>query len=260
MNLSIGICISLDTNSEFLLHQLISVYNLVGVKYKEVILCGQLNDACWKVAEGFSSNVLSIKYIPYEGPPDKPGHITKKKNMIADIAFFDNLVVMHDYLTLPSLFAEHMPVKFEVYVPPIHNLEGTRHADWMINPEKLQYYINCTPGIAASLMTAAPHENAPKYVNALPYSVKYMTPIQYISGGFICCKTEIMRDNPFNENLYWGDAEDLEWSERIVAKYGLKTTAWDASVQPVKILKPNKWAVTVMPDHIIKGLKEFYGL
>jgi hypothetical protein len=269
MNLSIGICISPQTNHMYFTHQMICVYNLTGLRHKEVVLCGEMNNECYRVAESFG-DVMSIKYIPYEGPSDKKGHITKKKNMIADIAFFENLVLMHDYFAMPTTFAEHLPLnKWDVYCSPIHTAEGKRHSDWMVNPEKLQTYINeevlsarrdDVRSVAERLMAAAPHENAPKYVNALPYSVTYLSPIMYVSGGFICIKTEIMREIKFDENLYWGDAEDVEWSERLVAKYKLSNTAWKGNVPPVKVLKSNKWAVTEMPIDVIKGIKAHYGI
>lgn len=259
MNLSIGICVSPSTPAEFLSRQMISVYNLTGLRHTEVIICGNMSNDCFTVAEGFAST-LSIKYIPYEGPLEKPGHITKKKNLIADIAFFDNLVLMHDYFLLPPAFAEHLPHKYDVYVPPIVTAEGKRGADWMINPEKLDNFLLARPDIAHHLMSVAPHENAPKYVNALNYSIKYMGYVQYISGGFISCRTEVFRDNPMNEDLYWGDAEDLCWSERIVDKYRLSTNAWNEAVRPVRCMKHNKWAVTEMPLEVVKELRDFYGI
>lgn len=261
MNFTFGICVSKDTPHDRLFNQLVSIVNASQyMKYIEVIIAGDMNPDAFKVVEGFSSN-LSIKYLPYEGPSDKPGHITKKKNDIADIAFFDNICLMHDYYNIPLDFAEAIPkTPWDITVLPIVTREGARHSDWLVNPAHMQKYIDSVPGVADELMAVAPHENNPKYVCGLPYHVKYMTPIQYISGGFIVCKTEVMRDNPFDEKMYWGDAEDLDWSARVVPKYRLITTAWNNSTRPVRVTKSNKWAVSEIPAHIIQGLKSYYGL
>lgn len=260
MNFSFGVCVSEKTTSHHLISQLRAIKQAAShLKYYETILCGHLsNEAYTEVQE--IAEYFSLKYLPYEGSADKPGHITKKKNMIADIAFFDNLCLMHDYFRIPEDFCQHIPAKYNIYVVPIRTLEGKQHSDWVVNPNKLQAYIDSTPGAAEDLMKVAPHENAPKYVCGVPYSMTSLIPIQYISGGFITIKTNIMRDNPFDENLFWGDAEDLVWSEKVVPKYGLVTKAFETKVQPVRIMKPNKWAVSRMPDSVINGLKDFYGL
>ena len=129
----------------------------------------------------------------------------------------------------------------------------------------LQFLLN-VPEAGNELMKAAPHENAPKYVCGLPYSTMGMNPIQYISGGFITIKTDVMRAVPFDETLYQGDAEDVEWSERLVYNYSLKTEAWrntncdSNNIGYVKVQKPNKWAVIEMPRSVLTELRTYYGL
>jgi hypothetical protein len=257
MNFTFGICVSPETPWGRLAVMLEAISKAADhLKYHEVILVGHLNDNCMHV---LSHNSKWAKYLPYEGPEDKPAHITKKKNLIADIAAFDNLCIMHDYLLVPEDFSFWIPKKYSIYIAPVHTMEGDRSSDWLVNPEKMQRYLIDTPGVDDVLMDVAPFENAPKYVCALPYAEKGLMPIQYVSGGFITCKTEVIRDNPLNEDLYWGDAEDLEWSERVVPKYGLVTQG-EKTVQPVKILKPLKWAVNEIPSVVIEGLKSYYGL
>lgn len=263
MNFTFGICVSVGTPLLALKHQFISIYGAKTVgelKYFEIVVAGQLSDECQDFLAHEGREGIPIKYIPYEGPSDKPAHITKKKNLIADIAFFDNLCVMHDYFRLPETFFRFMPAKWDIYSHPITTAEGYRHSDWVINPNKMQRYIDGTPGTAERLMEVAPWENAPKYVCGVPYTEKRLVPIQYVSGGFITCKTQVLRDEPFNEDLYWGDAEDVEWSERVVPKYGLTTSREEPMVEPVKIMKPNKWAVPTIPPDIVEGLLRFYGL
>jgi hypothetical protein len=41
----------------------------------------------------------------------------------------------------------------------------------------------------------------------------------YQSGGFVVAKTQLIIDNPFNEQLSWGQADDVEWSLRVRHRY-----------------------------------------
>jgi hypothetical protein len=41
----------------------------------------------------------------------------------------------------------------------------------------------------------------------------------YQSGGYMLVKKQLMIDNPFNEELTWGQADDVEWSLRVRDKY-----------------------------------------
>ena len=261
MNFTFGICVSQNTNPDFLDKQFGSILVAADyLTYYEVILSGQITDECFSVAEKFA-DTMSVKLIPYEGPPDKHGHITKKKNMIAENAKYDMLCVMHDYFILPPDFVNWVPLsKKTVYVCPIHTLEGGRHSDWAISPARMQEYINAEPSAAQELMAIAPHENAPKYVCGLPYLCEGLSSIQYISGGLITLPTEILLDIRFDENLYWGDAEDLEWSERLVKKYTLVTSGYSKNVHPIGILKPNKWNMPILTHEMVEKIRKHYGL
>ena len=259
-NITFGICISKDTPPDYLFRSLVGIYNMRDtMNHYEVILCGHASDAAYSVIATFSMQ-MRVSLISYEGPSDKPGHITKKKNLIVHYAQYDVTVLMHDYYWLPPDFTIAMPDKFDVYCAPIRTAEGTRHSDWMVNPRRMETFINETPDMWERLMTVNPAENAPWFINALPYHVSYLSPIMYVSGGLITARTEVLRDVPQNEDLYWGDAEDLEWSERLVAKYKLKTTSWNGAVGYATAMKPGKWAVTEIPLDIVKELKVHYGL
>jgi hypothetical protein len=70
---------------------------------------------------------------------------------------------------------------------PIYRVDGSRYLDWL----KLLH-----------------HE-------FLDYDNHDHTKEMYISGGYIIIKTQFLRKHRFNEALYWGQAEDVEWSTRI---------------------------------------------
>jgi hypothetical protein len=41
----------------------------------------------------------------------------------------------------------------------------------------------------------------------------------YISGNYWVSKKRVMEEEPLDEDLDWGEAEDVEWSNRIRDKY-----------------------------------------
>lgn len=69
-------------------------------------------------------------------------------------------------------------------------------------------------------------------------------------------KKDILLANPLDENLGWGDAEDLEWSRRLVKNgFGFSFNPYTH----VNVQKPNKWAVNEMPLNFVEHLRECFG-
>jgi len=195
----------------------------------------------------------------------KPGWITRKKNLIAQEAQYPTLVLMHDYFLLGKawIYGFLMSVdrypNWSVMCNRINNLEGTRHADWMVNPRKMEELIATDPKrFVPLLMGAAPHENHPKFVNGLPYSVSDLYRIQYISGGFIVVQRRALLEVPMNENMVWGTppGEDVEWSERLIANDHV--IVYNKYSQ-TDIGKPGKWQVSEMPIEFVNELRKYYG-
>ena len=208
-----------------------------------------------------NSNVRVIDFDESE----KSGWITRKKNVLAQEAQYPTLVLMHDYFLLRRgwiyglLMAVEQNPNWSVMCNRIYNLEGTRHADWMINPQKMDKLIVTNPErFVPLLMGEAPHENHPKFVNGLPYSVSDLYHIQYVSGGFIVVKRSALLDVPMNENMVWGTppGEDVEWSERLVANdHRIVYNKYSET----DIGKPGKWQVTEMPMEFVDSLRRYYG-
>ena len=57
----------------------------------------------------------------------------------------------------------------------------------------------------------------PKYL--VPYNFKYLSKVMYISGTYWIAKKRVMEEFPLNENLFWGQGEDVEWSKSVRKKY-----------------------------------------
>ncbi|MFZ4796005.1 MAG: hypothetical protein ACOYMA_00835 [Bacteroidia bacterium] len=134
----------------------------------------------------------------------KPMWITRKKNMITDLAKFNNIVYLHDYI----IFDEKWYQEFEkfgddwdVCMNSIKNLDETRFRDWVLW--------------------------TPKFLDYNDHSqIKNM----YVSGSYFCAKKKFMQDHKFNEALSWGQGEDVEWSLSI-------RSFWNYKCNPNSIVK-----------------------
>ena len=138
-NFTFGICVSPDTNLDYLKQQITSITQIKdGLKYWELILAGDLSPE----VEDYISEIASEIHLKWLlGEEKDRGWITHKKNQIATYAKYDNLCIMHDYYVLPSDFCVWLPEKYDVYCAPIKTLEGKRHSDWLVSPKKMEIFL-----------------------------------------------------------------------------------------------------------------------
>jgi GT2 family glycosyltransferase len=139
----------------------------------------------------------SIKWLQFE---DKLGTnwITRKKNILAQNAKYENLVLMHDYIGLDKDWATGFEIfgdNWNVALTRVEDFYGRRFYDW----------------------ASWDSPTYPRY-SPIPYSVKDHTSHQFVPGAYWVAKTQFMLDNPLNEELFWGDSEDVEWSLRVREK------------------------------------------
>ena len=124
--------------------------------------------------------------------------ITRKKNMITENANYDNIVYMHDYLSLSGDWYQNF-LKFDcnwdICMNSIKNTDGTRILDWMGLPDD-RIYGNVV----------------------LPYEYGGSEGM-YIPGYFWIAKKSVMLQYPLNEDFSWGDGEDIEWSKRVIGGF-----------------------------------------
>jgi hypothetical protein len=122
------------------------------------------------------------------------GWITRKKNQLVEAARFENLVVAHDRYRLPADFLTMVTAfgaDFDVLVCAQQLPNGERFPDWV------------TLG-SAWCWTASAMLDYDDY-----------TPHQYINGGIMLAKREVVRETPWNELLFWQQAEDVELTRRL---------------------------------------------
>ena len=134
----------------------------------------------------------NVKYI-YFDESQKEGWITKKKNILAQSAKYENVVLMHDYYVFDKDWYKNFLEfgnNWDVASCQQLLITGKRHfTDWVIWDSPMY----------------------PRY-SALPYDEWTMTNCMYQSGGFMIVKKALIEKIPFNEDLVHHQAEDVEWS------------------------------------------------
>jgi len=129
----------------------------------------------------------------------KNGWITKKKNLLVENAKYENVVLMHDYIELnDNWYSEYYNYSkhFNVCVNPIYNQDHSRFRDWTLWAEDAEPIIQNREFL-------------------LPYSETSLSKWMYVSGAYFVAKKDFMILNPLNEDLLWGESEDVEWSKRV---------------------------------------------
>ena len=149
----------------------------------EILICGP-----------YSSSDKEIVVIDYE-KNDCRGHITHKKNKIAQIAKYENLIILHDRYTFSKTWFERMKSfgnDFELLAVPNIGPLGGRVNDW-------------------PSFEGLPSDRLISNSKLLPYS-SYSNSI-YMQGGLIIIKRSIYNDIKLDEKLYWGELEDILFSK-----------------------------------------------
>ena len=134
----------------------------------------------------------------------KPMWITRKKNMITEKAKYDNIVYMHDYVTLDSNWYKgflEFGEDWDICMNKILMHNGRRYRDWTLFPD----FVKDKFKYAANVL--------------IPYDVDWMQEYMYISGAYWVAKKHVMESEPLDENRIWGESEDVEWSQRVLSKY-----------------------------------------
>jgi hypothetical protein len=146
---------------------------------------------------------------------DKRCWITRKKNLLAKCADNENLVILHDYIHFDAMWRRNWELFGDDwdYAMNVILCNGKRYRDWCAWDDPAHGYpwtcfdAWCPQGYL--------FEGRPCIV---PYTYN-RTQYTYTSGAFFLVKRQMLLDNPFDENLCWGQGEDVEWSIRVREKY-----------------------------------------
>lgn len=157
----------------------------------EVVVCGPK-----ALGVDIKEEFESIVYIDQPDEFTSLGWITKKKNMIVEHAKYENVVIAHDRYRINSDFIKQIKKfgpDFSVLVCRQLLKDGRRIPDWV------------TLGSAWSLTTPA----VMQYGDWSPYG--------FVNGGIMIAKREVLLKCPWNELLFWHQAEDVEQTRRFTA-------------------------------------------
>ncbi|MBI2664957.1 glycosyltransferase family 2 protein [Candidatus Woesearchaeota archaeon] len=152
----------------------------------EIIVCGTY----------FERNEPFFRYIPFSEQDDR-GWITKKKNIICEAAKYENIMVLHDRLSLNDGWFEGMQRygnNFEVLSCVQHAAGNVRAADWVTS------CCSQLPGIIALL----DYRDWDSWI--------------YPNGGLIMLKKSVWKNVKWNESLFWNQCEDVELGHRFTAR------------------------------------------
>jgi len=186
----------------------------------EIIVVGGSKPAWWTEENHYDN----VKHISFDESSSK---YTTKKNIITKNAKYENIVFMHDYYILEDNWYKGF-LKFgnewDICMNIIENKDGTRFRDWCAwdDPE-----ICFTEGN--------------QHIVLPPYDYDKCKNM-YISGGYWLSKKYVMEQEPLNEDLNWGESEDVEWSKRVLPKYSYRMNKYSK----VKLLKDKRLSAEIL--------------
>ncbi len=217
MNFTFGIITS--GNNEAYINAIIdSIEQELIPQYEIIIIGGNSN-----------YDRVNTTVIPFD-ETIRHGWITRKKNMITHKAMYENIVYFHDYIKLEKGWYNGQLLAgndFKVRMDKIVNYDGSRFRDWCIWPHNNNH------------MDALIGRDC-----LIPYNITHLSKYMYISGSYWIAKKDVMVEYPLNENLMWGQGEDVFWSKQIREKYDFNMNINSS----VFIMKPNKDKVFNEPN------------
>ena len=183
-----------------------------------------------------SRNKTSV--IPFD-ESIKNAWITKKKNIITENAKYENIVYSHDYVVFENDWYQgflEFGEDYKICMNKIVNADYSRFRDWVIWPHN----DNVTDEIVAVNRECI-----------IPYDLTHLTKYQYISGTYWVAKKDVMIENPLDEKLSWGEAEDVIWSIQVRNKYKFSMNPYST----VRLLKFKGVVFNFAEEETIKKLK-----
>jgi hypothetical protein len=237
MEFTFGI-ITNGSNDIFLNKIIDSIINNNIPKY-EIIIVGNTTIKC--------SDTINIVYI---NENYRKNWITKKKNLIALNAKYDNIVMLHDYIEFESDWYEGF-IKygnnFDWCITKIKNNNNCRFRDYTLFPHDVNFSkIKYNPTIIDKYFSEhclLPYD----FINTIKTN-KYM----YISGSYYVIKKNIATKYLLNENLVWGQSEDVEYSKRLHENGIIIKCNPYSSVKCLKYKESVHWEKEINPFYLKK--------
>lgn len=237
-NVSFGIITYSKKNIKNYLLEVVESIRRLNIPNYEIIIVGTEST----IKQHFFGNDIVIVDFDED---IKEAWITRKKNLITQIAKYDNIVYQHDYIAYDDNWWESWKNfgDYKVGMNRIFNTDGSRYRDWLIFPHG---------GLIEPAKRASgfkPEERG----CLLPYDEKGMSNLMYISGSWWIAKKHVMQEFPLNENLSWGYGEDVEWSYQVRDKYKFSINESGS----IRLLKHNGVVFSQMRPEVLVKMREF---
>jgi len=151
-----------------------------------------------------------IKHIPFD--ENQKAHVmvggmpgrwtTRKKNLAVQASQYEVCVVQHDHTTFDPdwwIEFEKFGTYWDICIHQHLQINGARGSGWRVDRHPL---------LPRGCM--------------IPYDLNDFVDYMPIQGNYVCIKREKYLEEPMDENRLWGQAEDTEWSTRIVPKFHIR--------------------------------------
>jgi hypothetical protein len=181
----------------------------------------------------------------------KTSWITRKKNIITNFSEFENIVYLHDYIKFDVGWYDgflKFENSFDLCMNKIINFDGTRYRDWclcMWNDPNIPHIDGQYNRLISDIVE-------PGMRCLLPYDENKFTKHMYFSGAYWVAKKSVMLEFPLDENLVWGQGEDVVWSMKVREKYNFSMNKYSK----VKMLKYKSVLYNNVDDDVLNKLSE----
>jgi len=169
--------------SDFYINKIIESIKNLNIPSYEIIIVGGDNK--------YSNDVIHIEF----DETIKPAWITRKKNIITEKSSKENIVFLHDYYYPLSDWYDGYLEKgndFDVSVSKVVDLYDRRYSDYV----------------------SWDHPTVERY-RPFDYNDQSYIKNCYFPGCYFVAKRDVMIKHPLNEDLSWGQSEDIDWSLRV---------------------------------------------
>ncbi len=196
----------------------------LDIPNKEILLCG---------TPGKNFRYFDQVRIVGEDITAPPVQICKKKNRLAQEARYNNLVILHDRVFLPSHFGEMVRRFGPRY--PLMTLQSLffdnrmcmyprRYSDLGRSMNEMGGGIKGLHRTDQSAVTVAPSTFTELERSGFCFAnpIRYNNDISYPTGSLYICRREVWNLCPLDESLLWVEYEDIEHGVRS-SKLGVPT-------------------------------------
>ncbi|MBB4868194.1 hypothetical protein HNP46_007114 [Pseudomonas nitritireducens] len=184
----------------------------LNIPNKEVLLCG---------TPGKNFRYFDQVRIVGEDITAPPVQICKKKNRLAQEARYNNLVILHDRVFLPSHFGE-MVRRFgpryplmtlqSLFFDNVRNFGPRRYSDYGMAMGSISQGMKGLHRTADAAVSIAPALFAEIERTGFCFAspMRYSKDLSYPTGSLYICRKEVWNIFPLDESLLWAEFEDIE--------------------------------------------------